>query len=62
MSDIDDTDLDKDYKPKSREYYDDSDLSGHEEEIKTLMQHSFIKDIINDNSSTGDQFIFILKF
>lgn len=54
MSDIDDTDLDKDYKPKSREYYDDSALSGHEEEIETLMQHPFIKNIINDYPCTGD--------
>jgi len=54
MSDIDDTGLDKDYKPKSREYYDDSDLSGHDEEIEVLTQHSFIKNVINDNSCAGD--------
>jgi len=53
MSDVDDSDLDKDYKPESREC-DASDLSGHEDDIEILMQHSFIKNIINDNPCTGD--------
>jgi len=53
MSDVDDSDLDKHYKPESREC-DASDLSGHEDDIEILMQHSFIKNIINDNPRTGD--------
>jgi len=51
---VDDTDNDKDYNPNLQPYVSNElDLSGHEDVIHTLMQDSFISNMVNE-SSNGD--------
>jgi len=56
---VDDTDNDKDFNPNLQPYIsNESDLSRHEDGIHTLMQDSFISNMVNE-SSNGDLNFFL---
>jgi len=58
---VDDTDNDKDYNPNLQPYVsNESDLSGHEDEIHTLMQDSFISNMVYESSNGDLNFIFTI--